>query len=68
MQFDSLQSFLQMGGYAAYVWASFGVCFASLLILIFFSATKERKILKEIATKLEREQRLKDIRRKKNES
>ncbi len=68
MQFDSIQAFLHMGGYAFFVWCSFGICFASLSILVFFSATKERRILKEIATKLEREQRLKDIRRKKNES
>ncbi len=68
MQFDSLQDFFRMGGYAVFVWLAFGISFSSLALLIYFSATKERKILKHIATKLDREQRLKEIRRKKNES
>ena len=68
MQFDSLQDFFNMGGYAVFVWFAYGISFTSLVLLVFFSATKERRILKQIATKLDREQRLKDIRRKKNES
>ncbi|MBE8166860.1 MAG: heme exporter protein CcmD [Shewanella sp.] len=68
MQFDSFQDFLNMGGYAVYVWVSYGITFGSLAILIYASATKESKVLKDIAVKLNREQRIKTSRRAKNES
>ncbi|MCL1079920.1 heme exporter protein CcmD [Parashewanella spongiae] len=67
MQFDSFQDFLNMGGYAIYVWVSYGITFGSLAILIYASATKENKVLKNITLKHNREQRIKASRRAKNE-
>ncbi len=59
MQFASLADFFNMGGYAFYVWLSYGVTTFSLGTLIFFSARQKRKILVEIAKKMQREERLK---------
>ncbi|WP_133408356.1 heme exporter protein CcmD [Parashewanella tropica] len=68
MQFDSLQAFFNMGGYAFFVWCSYGITFGSIGILIYLSATQEKRNLKRIADKLKRDERLKAIRRNKNES
>ncbi|WP_394132481.1 heme exporter protein CcmD [Shewanella maritima] len=62
MQFDSLNQFLDMGGYAFYVWLAYGVSAASLGILIISSARKKRKVLQQIAAKVAREARLKESR------
>ncbi|GIU01763.1 heme exporter protein CcmD [Shewanella algidipiscicola] len=59
MQFDSLTDFLNMGGYAFYVWLSYGITVFSLATLIFFSVRQKRKILIEISKKMQREERLK---------
>ncbi|MCG9698481.1 heme exporter protein CcmD [Shewanella sp. Isolate11] len=59
MQFDSLADFFNMGGYAFYVWLSYGITAFSLATLIFISARQKRKILTEIAKKMQREDRLK---------
>jgi len=68
MQFDSLTDFLNMGGYAFYVWLSYGVTFGSLAILIILSVRQKRKVLIDIAKKITREQRLKETRGKNSES
>ncbi|RLV60676.1 heme exporter protein CcmD [Parashewanella curva] len=68
MQFDSLQAFFNMGGYGFFVWCSYGITFGSIGILIYLSATQEKRNLKHIADKLKRDERLKAIRRNKNES
>ena len=31
--FDSFDAFLSMGGYASYVWPSYGICFGLLALL-----------------------------------
>tara|TARA_R110002167_G_C12540553_1_gene639966 strand:+ start:755 stop:967 length:213 start_codon:yes stop_codon:yes gene_type:complete len=62
MQFDSFKDFLDMGGYAFYVWLSYGVTFGSLATLITLSIRQKRKVLIEIAKKITREQRLKETR------
>lgn len=59
MQFDSLIDFLNMGGYAFYVWLSYGITFFSLATLIILSLLQKRKILIQIAKKMQREDRLK---------
>lgn len=68
MQFDSLQDFFHMGGYAFFVWVAYGISFFSLVTLIYFSVTKEKRTLKQIALQLKREQRLQAVRRENNES
>ncbi|MFT5789630.1 MAG: heme exporter protein D [Shewanella sp.] len=62
MQFDSISEFLNMGGYAFYVWLAYGVTFFSLGTLIVSSVRQKRKVLVEIAKKIQREERLKETR------
>ncbi|MBB1268715.1 heme exporter protein CcmD [Shewanella sp. SR44-3] len=62
MQFDSISAFFNMGGYAFYVWLSYGVSVFSLASLIILSLGKKRKVLAEIAKQANREQRLKELR------
>ncbi|ACA88912.1 MULTISPECIES: heme exporter protein CcmD [Shewanella] len=59
MQFDSLADFFNMGGYAFYVWLAYGVTFFSLGTLVISSLRQKRKVLTEIAKKIQREDRLK---------
>ena len=35
LQFDSLATFLQMGGHGLYIWAAFGITLVVLAILFF---------------------------------
>ncbi|MCL1141057.1 heme exporter protein CcmD [Shewanella pneumatophori] len=62
MQFDSISEFINMGGYAFYVWLAYGVTFFSLGTLIVLSVRQKRKVLVEIAKKIQREERLKETR------
>ncbi|QFU24865.1 heme exporter protein CcmD [Shewanella eurypsychrophilus] len=66
MQFDSFSDFINMGGYAFYVWLAYGVTFASLGILVIHSMGQKRKVLTEIAKKIQREERLKENRSNKS--
>ncbi|MGS0676470.1 heme exporter protein CcmD [Shewanella sp. 0m-4] len=62
MQFDSISEFFNMGGYAFYVWLAYGVTFLSLGTLVVLSVRQKRKVLVEIAKKIQREDRLKETR------
>ena len=62
MQFDSISEVINMGGYAFYVWLAYGVTFFSLGTLIVLSVRQKRKVLVEIAKKIQREERLKETR------
>ncbi|ASJ95263.1 MULTISPECIES: heme exporter protein CcmD [Shewanella] len=64
MQFDSLTDFFNMGGYAFYVWLSYGITAFALGTLILVSLRQKRKILTEISKKMQREERLKANRSK----
>ena len=44
MQFDNLSAFFHMGGYAFYVWLSFGVSVLALVILA-VDAVRQQKVL-----------------------
>ncbi len=44
----SITEFFNQGGYAFYVWASYGLCFALLLIEIFQLHKQRRTILTRI--------------------
>ncbi|WP_111976662.1 heme exporter protein CcmD [Algibacillus agarilyticus] len=57
MQFDSVQQFLAMGGYAAYVWSGVGLVFALLIGLFYFSKVERKAMFKHIEQKLEIEKR-----------
>ncbi|WP_114325142.1 heme exporter protein CcmD [Candidatus Colwellia aromaticivorans] len=62
MQFDSLSAFIDMGGYGFYVWLSYGVATALLLILILSSITGHKKVIKNIAQRKQREDKLRQVR------
>ncbi|QUN07698.1 heme exporter protein CcmD [Shewanella yunxiaonensis] len=57
-QFHSVTEFIHMGGYAFYVWLAYGVAYGALAILIGFCLTRKNRVLKEIAAKVKREERL----------
>ncbi len=58
MQFDSFSAFLDMGGYAFFVWLSFGVSAFLLAALIFSSHSNHKKVKLKIAQRLQREKKL----------
>jgi heme exporter protein D len=62
MQFDSVSDFFNMGGYAFYVWLSYGITLGSMVILVLLSARRKQTVLKEIAKQASREKRLKENR------
>jgi heme exporter protein D len=49
--------FFHMGGYAFYVWTSYGLAFVVLLINILLPWRHERRLLREIARKTRRARR-----------
>jgi heme exporter protein D len=63
MQFDSFSAFINMGGYGFYVWLSYGVATALLLILIFSSITGHKQVIKNIAQRKQREDKLRQVRK-----
>jgi len=58
MQFDSINAFLDMGGYGFYVWLSYGVSSTALALLIFASINGHKKIKQQIAQRIKREAKL----------
>ncbi|MCW8834659.1 MAG: heme exporter protein CcmD [Colwellia sp.] len=63
MQFDSFSAFLDMGGYGFYVWLSFGVSAALILALIVSSVLGHKKVIKNIAIRQQREDKLRQVRK-----
>jgi len=62
MQFESLADFINMGGYAFYVWLSFGVTFAAMAIIAIQSFIKHRNLLRQVVVEQERKARIKQAR------
>lgn len=58
MQFESMSDFWAMGGYAAYVWSSFGITFLSMLILWVASVRRGQTLLTEVQAKVARQARI----------
>ena len=58
MYFDSFSDFLNMGGYAFYVWTAYGLSFAALLWLTLASLRTRAKLMREIKNKIAREARI----------
>ncbi len=58
MQFDSINAFLNMGGYGFYVWLSYGVGAFFLLALVLSSKANNRNTIKKIAQRQKRENKL----------
>lgn len=63
MQFESFGAFLAMGGYGFYVWLSFGVSAALILALIISSLANHKNIIKNIAVRQQREEKLRQVRK-----
>ncbi|ADT86450.1 heme exporter protein CcmD [Vibrio sp. Vb2880] len=58
MHFESMSDFWAMGGYAAYVWSSFGITFLSMLILWVASVRRGQTLLTEVQAKVARQARI----------
>ncbi len=68
MQFDSFSDFLAMGGYGFYVWLSFGIAAALILVLIFSSILSHKQVLKNIASQQLRENKLRQLRKQRSDN
>ncbi len=66
MQFDSFSAFLNMGGYGFYVWLSFGVSAVLIIALIFNSLMGHKQVIKSIAIRQQRENKLRQLRKQRN--
>lgn len=64
MQFDSLQAFLDMGGYGFYVWLAFAVTFLAMIALVFESIWAKKQLIVRFGAQIERKKRIKDRRAK----
>jgi len=60
MSAASLQSFLAMGGYAAYVWPAYGVFFVVLLIDWLAPQFRRKRLLRELRERIARQDARKD--------
>jgi heme exporter protein D len=58
MQFDSISAFFDMGGYAFFVWLSYGVSALLLTLLVYSSHMNHKKVKNKIAQRLLREKKL----------
>jgi len=65
MHFDSFSDFLQMGGYAFYVWLAFGVTFASLVGVYWEQNWRIKRLQSQVRMEHERSQRIKKARQQK---
>ena len=52
---NSLQTFLAMGGYAAYVWPAYAVFFAVLIADSVAPRLRRRRVLRELRARLARQ-------------
>lgn len=59
MHFASFSDFMAMGGYAFYVWLSFGLTMVCLVGIIISTRMKTRSLLGELRSKQAREARRK---------
>lgn len=62
MQFNSFSDFINMGGYGFYVWLSFGSAALILSLLLISSKTGHQKIIRQIAKRKQREDKLRQAR------
>ncbi len=51
---QELKEFINMGGYAFYVWSSYGVCFIVLLINVLIPVWREKKLYRMLANRKNR--------------
>jgi heme exporter protein D len=51
-----MAEFLHMGGYASYVWSSYGIAFIVLLPLLLLPIREKKRLIKKLKGKYKREQ------------
>ncbi|TBU95362.1 heme exporter protein CcmD [Phytopseudomonas dryadis] len=56
MSFASFADFLAMGTHGAYVWSSYGICLAVLLLNVALPVLARRRYLQDEARRLRREE------------
>ena len=61
MYFSSWHEFLRMGGYALYVWISYGLTLLVLGSLLVAPWLRHRRLQQELARRARREQRQKEV-------
>lgn len=66
MYFSSLAEFLNMGGYAFYVWLAYGITFGGMLWIVFAGIFTRKQIFREIKNKAAREKRIKEAQKMEN--
>jgi len=67
MQFSNFSDFINMGGYGFYVWLSFGAAAVLLTLLTISSKAGHQKIIKQIALRKKREDKLRQARKNKQQ-
>jgi len=71
MQFNSFSDFINMSGYAFYVWLSFGAAALIITLLLISSKAGHQQIINQITKRKQREDKLrqaKELRKQKNEN
>jgi heme exporter protein D len=58
MQFDSISAFFDMGGYAFFVWLSYGISTVLFVGLVYFSQLSHNQAKQKILLRIKREQKL----------
>ena len=58
MQFESWADFWAMGGYAFYVWLSFGVALGAIALITIFSVIEHKRLIKQVVTEQQRKLRI----------
>ena len=53
----TLKIFLEMGGYAFYVWTAYGVTFLVLLVNIVWPLLQRKQLLRQLTLRQKREQK-----------
>ncbi len=66
MQFDSISAFFDMGGYAFFVWLSYGVSALLLTLLVYTSQNNHKNVKNKIAQRLLREKKLRKAAQKRS--
>ena len=67
MQFYSINAFFAMGCYGFYVWLSFGIASDLLISLVYSPIVGHKKVIKNIALRQQRENKLHQLRKQRND-
>lgn len=55
MNFDSFSDFLAMGGHALYVWLSYGIGVAVIIVNIVLPLVRRKQVVQQLKRRLRRE-------------